>query len=383
MAVTRLGIYHKLIIVMGILLFSSLVASLYAANAMETNLTTASLAIDGASTNQASSLTTSGSKITHVVIILQENHSYDNYFGNYTGGATNECVPSTKGGPANECQFSDSLLTQPKMCNSHKCAKADLDGGAMDGFYYTEGSIQTMGYYNSSTLPHYYNAANNYVLMDNYFSSFLGQSEPNHLYLTAGQKSLLAEPVFQQLDNAGVTWKVYGDKAGNYYKQYSYFSGKSSSYMSAHFNDNASDFFTDLSSNNLTQVSYIIGAPGGTEHPSQNIQKGENSVAKIVNDLGASNYWSGLAIFITWDDYGGFYDHVVPPSGFGFRVPCLVISPYSFDGYVDPTFHDHTSILNFVQNLYSLGTVKGQRSGTGNMTEAFDFSQTPRAFVPI
>lgn len=268
------------------------------------------------------------------------------------------------------------------MCNSDSCAQADYNGGRMNGFYYTEeGNIGTMGYYTSASIPDYYAAAHSYVLMDNYFSSVMGWSEPNHLYLTAGQTSLSAEPIFQQLDQAGVSWKVYGD--GSYYKQYSYFGDKTSSYNATHFDGNPRDFVTDVSSGELTQVSFIIGAPGGSEHPPQDIQPGERSVAQLVDELGESKYWAGLAVFITWDDYGGFYDHVVPPPGFGFRVPCLVISPYAYDGTVDSTFHDHTSIMSFVQTLYGLGTVDGQRSGTGNMMDAFDFSQSPRVFVSI
>jgi phospholipase C len=320
-------------------------------------------------------------KITHIVIILQENHTYDNYFATFAGGESTNCVPSSPGGTPNQCQHSGLPLKSLDMCHSPACASADYDKGAMDGFYYTEKSNQTMGYYTSSQIPHYYTAAKNYVLADDYFSSYRGDSEPNHMYLTAGQVSASAEPIFQQLDQNGITWKVYG--SATYIKQYTYFSGKSSSYMSAHFASNSA-FLTDLSGGKLPQVTYMIGAPGGDEHPPQDIQNGENGVAKVVNALGGSKYWPSLAIFITWDDYGGFYDHVVPPSGFGFRVPCLIISPYSKTGFIDSTGpHDHTSILNFVQNNFGLGPVSGQRIGTGNLLESFNFSQTPRDFVKI
>jgi phospholipase C len=317
--------------------------------------------------------------ITHIVIILQENHTYDNYFATYAGGASNQCVPSALGGGTNVCQFSDSLLTPPDMCHIPVCASADYDGGNMDGFVYTENNTQTMGYYNSTELPFYYKMADNYVLADDYFSSYRGDSEPNHMYLTAGQIPTSAEPIFEQLDKAGITWKVYGDYA--YYENYSYIKSQSPSYNSTHF-ALGPDFFTDLSNNNLPQVTYMIGAPGANdEHPPKSIVTGEQAVAQVVDNLGESKYWSSLAIFITWDDYGGFYDHVIPPSGFGFRVPCLIISPYAKQGFLDSIGpHDHTSILNFVQSTFGLGVLPGQRTGTSNMMEAFDFTQCPRNF---
>src|SRR2546427_12670489 len=109
----------------------------------------------------------------------------------------------------------------------------------------------------------------------------------------------------------------------------------------------SSDFAKDVQRGNLAQVSWVIGAPGGDEHPPKNIQVGENSVANdIVNNLGNSGYWNSVALFVTYDDYRGFYDHVPPPQvdqfGYGFRVPCLIISPYAKAGFINRTPNDHT-----------------------------------------
>jgi phospholipase C len=135
-------------------------------------------------------------------------------------------------------------------------------------------------------------------------------------------------------------------------------------------------------------VSWIIGAAGGDEHPPKNIQTGEASVADgIVNLLGKSPYWGSLAVFATYDDYGGFYDHVAPPQvdqfGYGFRVPCLVISPFAKAGFIDSVVNDHTSILRFIEERYGLSSLNTRDAAANSMIEAFDFTRPARVFQPI
>ncbi len=115
---------------------------------------------------------------------------------------------------------------------------------------------------------------------------------------------------------------------------------------------------------------------------------GQDSVTgDIVNTLGSSSYWNGLAIFVTWDDYGGFYDHVAPPQvdmyGYGFRVPCLVISPYARNGFVDGTENDHTSILKYIETRFALDPLSTRDRAANAMLEAFDFQTAARKFVSI
>jgi phospholipase C len=106
-----------------------------------------------------------------------------------------------------------------------------------------------------------------------------------------------------------------------------------------------------------------------------------------VNQVGGTSYWDASAIFVTWDCFGGFYDHVVPPQvdqyGYGFRVPCLVISPYSRHGYVDKTTNDHTSILKFIEDRYELAPLSTRGMAANNMAEAFDFSRKSIPFQSI
>src|SRR5487761_127831 len=337
------------------------------------------------------------SPIEHMVIVLQENHTFDNYFGIYPGGdgtlGKNVCIPQMKGSAKCVAPFHDPSLSPVDMNHNWNAAHSDYDSGLMDGFVYSEGSNETMGYYARGEIPHYWKAADNYVLCDHYFTSVMSESAPNHIYLVAGNaggllddrvpSSLSFPPIFEQLDQKGISWKVYGFT--KWYESFEYVQQNSSAQNN--FADAAS-FVTDLNNGNLSQVTWIIGAPGGDEHPPKNIQDGENSVANdIVNGIGTSSYWNSAAIFVTWDDYGGFYDHLAPPQvdqyGYGFRVPCLVISPYSKTGFVDSTVNDHTSILKFVENRFGLSPLSTRDAAANGLDEAFDFTKPPRSFVTI
>ena len=332
-----------------------------------------------------------------MVIVLQENHTFDNYFGTYPGGegtlGKNICIPQMKGSAKCVAPFHDKNLSPVDLNHNWNAAHSDFDSGLMDGFVYSEGSNETMGYYARGDIPHYWNAADNYVLCDHYFTSVMSESAPNHIYLVAGNAGGLLDdrvpsllsfpPIFEQLDQKGISWKVYGFT--KWYESFEYVQQNSSAQKNF---ANAGSFVTDLSNGNLSQVSWVIGAPGGDEHPPKNIQDGENSVANdIVNGIGTSGYWNSAAIFVTWDDYGGFYDHLAPPQvdqyGYGFRVPCLVISPFSKAGFIDSTVNDHTSILKFVENRFGLSPLSTRDAAANGLDEAFDFTKPPRSFVTI
>ncbi len=338
------------------------------------------------------------SQIKNIVIILQENHTFDNYFGTYpkSDGTTGKsiCLPKSKGSISQtNCvsPYHDTNLTPVDMNHNWNSAHQDYDGGKMDGFVYSEGNKETMGYYEETDLEHYYAAADNYVLCDKYFTSVMSESAPNHLFLVAGSAGGIIDdkvpakldfpPIFQQLDQKGISWKVYGFT--NWYKSFAYVQDNCSTR-----NNFASSrsFDIDLKNGKVSRVSWIIGAPGGDEHPPANIQAGEESVASIVNSVGKSPYWNSVAIFVTWDDYGGFYDHVAPLQvdqfGYGFRVPCLIISPYARPGFVSSVVNDHTSILKFVEDNHGLSPLSTRDARANNLAEAFDFGSA-RSFVPI
>lgn len=338
-----------------------------------------------------------GSPISKVVIALQENHTFDNYFGTYpnadgTVGKNIRLPPSPQGTPSLGPAHSPTL-TPPDLNHNWNAAHLDYDAGKMDAFVYGEGSSGTLLYFDRSDLPHYWAMADSYVLCDRYFTSAMSESAPNHLFLVAGTcgglkddrvpASLNFPPIFAQLDAKGISWKVYGFT--RWYESFSYV--QQTPATKAKFAP-ASDFAPDLAGGRLSDVTWIVGAPGGSEHPPANVQAGASSVANdIVNALGRSPFWPSLACFVTWDDYGGFYDHVPPPQvdafGYGFRVPCLVVSPYARAGFIDHQTNDHTSILKFIENRFGLQTLSSRDSAANDLSEAFDFTGPPRAFRPV
>ena len=292
----------------------------------------------------------------------------------------------------------------------------------MDGFVYAEGSNLTMGYYDNRELPYYWDYASKFVLMDNFFSSEMGPSLPNHLYLIAGQSGGLTEntqagtcesreichggsnktsnnpyglsnnltfnftTVMDQLDSRGVSWKYYnGDKddykdAGYWNPLPAFASFKNNTSRLNNLAPN-SQFLVDLAKGNLAQVTWVIPTEDESDHPTANVRVGQKYLVSTINAIMQSKFWPSTAIFVTWDDYGGWYDHVAPPQvdafGFGFRVPCLIISPYAKEGFIDHTQSEFTSILKFIQTVHSLPPLTQRDAMASNMFEAFDFSQTP------
>jgi phospholipase C len=149
------------------------------------------------------------------------------------------------------------------------------------------------------------------------------------------------------------------------------------------------NIFTDISKSTLASVSWIVPDAGNSDHPRFGSQgdHGPSWVAQVVNAVGASPYWSNTAIIITWDDWGGWYDHVAPPqldyNGLGFRVPLLVVSPYAKTGYVSHTQYEFGSILKFVEDNWSLGRLGTTDVRANSLSDVFNFSQSPRPFAPI
>jgi phospholipase C len=331
------------------------------------------------------------------VIVLQENHSFDNYFGTYPGadGTLGKplCLPNVPGGTVCTSPYHEATLTPVDLNHDWKAAHADFNLGRMDGFVYTEGNPGTMGYFERADLPRYWKAADQYVLCDHYFTSVMSESAPNHLFLVAGTSGGIQDdnvpatlpfpPIFEQLDQKAISWKVYGFT--QWYERFAYV--QKTPGTKSKFGPSGA-FPKDVAGATLPEVSWVIGAPGGTEHPPQNVQLGQDSVADdIVNAVGRSPYWDSTAVFLTWDDFGGFYDHVAPPVvdafGYGFRVPCIVVSPYARSGFIDSVVNDHTSILRFVEDRYQLSPLSARDGAANGMAEAFDFAQPGRPFVPI
>ena len=346
---------------------------------------------------QVGSIRAGGVPIDRFVIVLQENHSFDNYFGTYPNadGTTgkNLCLPRAPGSAQCVKPFHDSNRTPAEMSHNWETAHSAYDGGRMDAFVYSEANTETMGFFDRSDLPRYWAAADQFVLCDRYFTSVMSESAPNHLFLVAGTAGGLLDnnvpstfnfpPIFQSLDQQRVSWRCYG--FSTWFERFAYVQGSPAVQRNFVPPD---QFAQDLAAGALPQVCWVIGAPGGTEHPPQNIQTGQNSVLDaVVNPVGTSAYWNSTAMVVTWDDYGGFFDHVPPPQvdpfGYGFRVPALLLSPYAKAGFVDHSIYDHTSILRSIENRFGIPPLAARDSAANDLTNAFDFAQQPRRFIPL
>ncbi|HZY70197.1 MAG TPA: alkaline phosphatase family protein [Thermoplasmata archaeon] len=387
--------------------------------------------------------------IHHIVIIMMENHAYDNYFGTYClalgpfcghvarGIPANTCVPLNVSHPNRGCvrpfNFTAQNLTTTNPPHLYNNTIQSIDGGAMDGFYGAErAGLTPFGHYNGTTLPVYWNLAEQYALGDNFFSSALSYSLPNHWYLVAGRtpgvvfynrtlnmthaqdhqylnRANQTATVQDLLNNSpSVTWKYYDYALANYstainlypnvpgigalatgsaYNLWNPMAARAESYASAfasHF-ANRSQLFADASSGQLPDISWVIPGAKFSDHPSANLTEGEEFVSQVVNAIEFSKAWAHTAIFLTWDDYGGFYDHIAPPAldprGLSIRVPLIVISPYAKENYVTHALGSFDSLLHFVEWRFGLGCLTTRDCPAPLPLSYFNFSQTPRSSI--
>jgi phospholipase C len=209
------------------------------------------------------------------------------------------------------------------------------------------------------------------------------------------------------LEAAGVSWRYYTPSAGGLWtapNAIEHMCGPNPTPPNAtacvaadwtsHVVINTKAVLTDIANGQLASVSWVMPSGLASDHAAMNNGSGPSWVASIVNAIGASSYWSNTAIFITWDDWGGWYDHVAPQviddgvswgSGYvyGFRVPLIVVSPYAQQGYISHVNHDFGSILNFIEHVYNLPSLGYADAYADDLSDCFDFNQTPQAFKAV
>jgi phospholipase C len=341
--------------------------------------------------------------IKHIFILVQENHTFDNYFGYYPGvnGLANAMPQPEHNSTAPVAPFEINSATVPaatNLCHLASCAQADYNNGSMNGFLTPKGENNkvTMGYFNPDLIPYYWGYASQYVLMDNFYSPFMGPSLPNHIYLLAGQSGGLASnnvsftfkfpTIVNELDAANVSWVYYAGEHGstNGWNPLP----SNTPYVKAHPNlaglKETTDFPSDVAKPGFPSVAWIMPETDQlSEHPPYNVTAGEQVVVGEINDIMRSPYWSSSAIILTWDDFGGWYDHASPPQvdryGFGFRVPALIISPYARQGFVDNTVSEFASTLKLIETVFNVPSLGTRDANANGLLEAFDFQQSPRA----
>jgi phospholipase C len=306
--------------------------------------------------------------VSHVIVLMQENHSFDNYFGTFPGADGIPAGTSVDG--VAPFHLAQAVTSNPP--HSAEAAAAAMNGGRMDRFVRVAGTSDPMGYYDARDLPNYWAYARRFALADRFFSSFAGPTLPNHLFLVAGRSPGVTRNVRtppggsfrfpslpDALDAAGVSWKCYvgqTDPLGfgplNPLPGFSSLRSKPWSFAAT------GALFRDLRAGTLPSVAWVFPSQEESEHPLTDVRIGMWYVTAIVNALMKSSAWANTVLVVTWDEYGGFFDHVTPPTREGFslgpRVPALIISPYARPGLVDHTTYDSASILRYVEDLFHL-----------------------------
>ena len=418
--------------------------------------------------------------INHIIVLLQENRSFDHYFGQLasywqangypqaTNGTTFDGEPANvsnldpNGDPVTPFQLQTGCTENPSPSwnESHgdrnRFNPADSSNAPMDGFVHTAGKDaagfnfydvlghRAMGYFDGSQLNYYYFMASNFATSDRWFSPVMTRTQPNRMYLygatsqghvnalnTTNSPPLTAQTIFQLMQNNSVTWKLYvhPDSSGcttasclyshSYLSQFTY--GKTVLNSLPNQLASTSQLLTDMQNGTLPQVSFIepAGYVGLDEHSptvdstgAGTIQAGAAYVQSLIDAFMASPSWKDSVFVLSYDEPGGFYDHVppqpaVPPDsiqyptdilstdicanntspvcGFfvtGFRVPLIVVSPFTKPNYVSHTVMDYTAILKLIETRFNLPSLTARDAAQPDMTDFFDFVNVPWATPP-
>jgi len=370
--------------------------------------------------------------IQHVVVIMQENRTFDNLFNGFPGadsvqsGMSHGTAIPLQPIPLEEGEDLDHL---------HYSWWADWNHGLMDGFNHNSAahSVPNLPYAyvpQSETAP-LWAMASAFTLGDRMFQSNSGPSFPAHQYMIAGQSGDASElpgvgpklspiwgcdsspdttvaligpngtdlpgpfPCFDYqtmgdlLDQKGISWRYY---APTVTQIWSAFDAISHIRYGPDWNRNiqapSTLILTDIQNGQLAQVSWVVPGAYYSDHAGKGATaNGPDWVASIVNAIGASQYWDSTIILISWDDWGGWYDHVPPPQidnmGLGFRVPLIVVSPWARHGYVSHNQHEFGSFLKITEEIFALPSLGTRDAISDDLSDCLDFDQIPTPFVPV
>ncbi len=311
--------------------------------------------------------------IQHVVIIVKENHAFDNYFGRF---------PGADGDP-------NLALAQDPPSSDHPHTHAA---------WLNRANFAAREQYAQANIPNYWRYAQQYTLCDKYFTEVAGPSTPNHLMLIAADSPIINNPHYRDpirsqppfniaslpaaLEKAGLTWGNYGGYAQGYI----------TALKASKKNMTADKFAPAAAAGKLPTVSWVYGPTGLSEHPVESVKAGQKWTADQVDAIVKGGLWPTTVVFITWDDYGGWYDHVTPPLvekwkdgtqfRLGSRVGCLVLSPYAKPKHISHTQHSHVSLVKFCEKTFGLPAINARDKAADDMSDCFDFSQKPLTTPP-
>lgn len=419
-------------------------------------------------------------KIRHVIVVMQENRSFDSYFGTFPGAdgipmrhhRPTVCLPA----PTGRCvrPYHDTADINGGGPHGLKDAVADVAHGSMNGFILERATARSvcatptdpgcalgprtdvMGYHTAAEIPNYWRYAKDFTLDDHMFEPVKSWSLPDHLYMVSGWSARCSSPdpmscvgdasgpypdgVFGRAVNqelrtgstsvdlawtdltwllhaAGVSWSYYvqsgsqpdcandsamtcaatpqNARTPGIWNPLPLFGDVHQDGQQSNVRD-LRQYFTAARNGTLPAVSWITPSGPDSEHPPESVHQGQAYVTSVINAAMKSPDWRSTAIFLSWDDWGGFYDHVVPPqvdrAGYGLRVPSIVISPYARRGYVDHQVLSSDAYLKFIEDDFLGGQrldpatdgrpdprpdVRENQPQLGNLVNDFDFSQQP------
>ncbi len=349
-----------------------------------------------------------GIPLQHLVIVMNENRSFDHYFGQLAA----EGQPDAEGFPPT---FSNKDTAGKDVKPFHltsTCLERDAphgwtayhakwNGGKMDGFV-TESAIggsnghYAMGYYTKADLPFYNFLAKTWAIGDRNFASVIGPTWPNRDYLYAAtsdgvkntdERVISVRTIFDAMSDAKVSWAIYGDGASR-----ARCVGVEAT--DPHHHD-FSQFLADAKAGSLPAVSFLDPTGKQDEHPPDDIQGGEAWARVIYEAVRKSPDWPKMALIYTYDEGGGIFEHVPPPKAclasatqtefdrYGPRVPLIVVSPFARPHHVSHVTHDHTSITRLIELLHDLPALTGRDANADALLDMFDFACTPMLDAPV
>jgi phospholipase C len=385
------------------------------------------------------------SKIQHVVIIFQENRTPDNLFNGFPGADTVRYGYNSEG---QRVALRPVDITAPyDLSHAHRAFEDEYDAGKMNGFNHVPTrcesaiacapeALRAYGYVPRAEVQPYYDMAEQYAFGDHMFQTNEGPSFPAHQYIVSGTSAITdtsplraaenpvhgngsgggcdsppgtlvvlidragneAQPVYpcfnrislmQLLDTASLSWRYYQAEigAGLWNAPDAIVKIRESASYGSHVFTPPTQILTDIANGNLANVAWVTPTGLDSDHALSNNGSGPSWVASIVNAIGESKYWDNTAIFVTWDDWGGWFDHVKPPIynsyELGFRVPLIVISPYAKNHYVSHVQHEFGSILKFTEKIFGLPSMHTTDARADDLFDCFDFSKPPTKFKPI
>jgi len=439
------------------------------ANCLMTSLIQDSLTIY--LTPNAFDLSTARAKIKHIIVIMQENRSFDHYFGTFPGA---DGIPMVNGVPTVSNYdpvskrtikpFHDTADVNAGGPHGNPAETTCVDRGAMDGFIVSavggktvidtnspakKGDTSVMEWHDAREIPNYWKYADSFVLQDRLFEPNASWSLPDHLFMISGWSARCTNPndpmsCTSDINNPGNGTTSMGDTAKWAWTPITYLLHNDSVSWAYYLTEgyepdcpsgdedcipgtlkakvpsiwNPLPNFTYVENHPVQQLdriqvidSFFAAAKAGTlpavcwicpenaisEHPPASIHAGQAYVTGLINAVMNGPQWNSTVIFLTWDDWGGFYDHVVPPkvdqNGFGIRVPAMVISPYARKGFIDHQVLSHDAYLKFIEDIFLNGsrldpatdgradsrpTVRENLPQLGELIRDFDFTQSPR-----